>query len=149
MSASASKRARGLKEGRMDRAYRVRPTGNDSKRGSFDALVAEIEHEQRERGEEPALSSAAFRAGALIRMMRKSGGLSQAMLARRIGVTQARVSELEAGAGARGPSWDLMERVASACGATILVSPTESDIAIDAFAPADTDRKWTLAAAGG
>lgn len=137
-----------LRERRASRASRAAPTGNQSKRGSFDALVVEIERSQRASGEEPTVSSAAFRAGALIRMMRKAGGLSQTVLAKRLGVTQARVSELEAGLGARGPSWDLMERIARECHATILISPPESDIAVDASEPANAGRHWTLAAMG-
>ena len=139
------KRAR-FRNFRRERAAAV--LGDDARRGSFAALVEEIEEAQRERGEEPSLSAAAFRAGSIIRMMRKAGGLSQQQLARRIGVTQARISELEAGLGSRGPSWDLMERLAQACGASILVSPPESDLAVDVSAPAGEERRWTLAAAG-
>ena len=122
--------------------------GQESRRGSFAPLVDEVEQAQRRRGEEPSLSGAAFRAGSLIRMMRKARGLSQQQLARKLGVTQARISELEAGIGTRGPSWDLMERLVQACGATILVSPSESDLAVDASAPDDKERQWMLAAAG-
>jgi DNA-binding XRE family transcriptional regulator len=125
------------------------PLGDESKRGSFGALVEDIEQNELSHGEEPTVSSAAFRAGSIIRMMRRTRGLSQAGLAKSLGVTQARVSELEAGLGPRGPSWDLMERVASACSATILISRPESGIAIDASAPDDTKRQWTIAVAGG
>jgi transcriptional regulator with XRE-family HTH domain len=107
-----------------------------------------MERDQLERGEQPTVSSAAFRAGAVIRIMRKSRGLTQAELAECLGVSQARVSEMEAGLGPRGPSWDLMERVANACSAIILVSPLESDRAIDASSPGG-GRQWTVTAAGG
>lgn len=62
------------------------------------------------------LSSAALRAGDLVRTMRRSAGLSQSELAAMMGVKQSRVSEIEAGLGSQGPTWDVMERVASACG---------------------------------
>lgn len=62
------------------------------------------------------LSSAALRAGDLVRGMRKEVGLSQSQLANMIGVKQSRISEIEAGVGSQGPTWDVMERVANACG---------------------------------
>jgi transcriptional regulator with XRE-family HTH domain len=62
------------------------------------------------------LSSAALRAGDLIRTMRKAAGISQAELADKMGVTQSRISEIEAGMGSQGPTWNVMERAAAACG---------------------------------
>ncbi len=69
------------------------------------------------------LSSAALRAGDLIRKMRKEAGLSQAELAQKLtalnpgaSMSQARVSELEAGGGSQGPTWLVMEKIAEACG---------------------------------
>ncbi|MFL6846569.1 MAG: helix-turn-helix transcriptional regulator [Allosphingosinicella sp.] len=139
----------GRRTGSRAAVRRAERLGNPDKRGSFDSLIARVEEEQIARGEKPTLSSAAYRAGNVIRMMRKSRRFSQAMLARRLGVSQARISELEAGVGAHGPSWDLMERVAKACGATILISPPDSEIAVDASEPFDSERQWTLASAGG
>src|SRR5580704_6171224 len=54
------------------------------------------------------ISSAAFRAGDLVRTMRKEAGFSQVELASRIQVAQSRISEIEAGAGPQGPTWDVM-----------------------------------------
>ena len=143
MTGAAAKK-RGFLKGRLiGRSFPSRRIGNDSKRGSFDALIEEIERASLDRREEPALSGAAFRAGSLIRMMRKARGLTQTALARRIGVTQARISELEGGLGPRGPSWDLMARIAKACSATILISPPESNLAFDAAEP-DSEFRWTL-----
>lgn len=62
------------------------------------------------------LSSAAFEAADLVRNMRKAAGLSQVELARNIGVSQSRISEIEAGSGTQGPTWDVMSRIAHACG---------------------------------
>ncbi|MGZ8285078.1 MAG: helix-turn-helix transcriptional regulator [Allosphingosinicella sp.] len=148
MSDAVKKRKQMTRPVPMKAVARPPSQESESKRGSFDNLVAEIEGTRRDQGKESKLSSAALRAGAIIRMMRKSRGFTQAMLARAIGVTQARVSELEAGVGAHGPSWDLMERIARACNATILVSPPESDIAVDVAEPSNDERHWTLTAVG-
>jgi transcriptional regulator with XRE-family HTH domain len=72
------------------------------------------------------LSSAALRAGDLVRNMRKEAGLSQTALAAMIGVKQSRISELEAGVGSQGPTWDVMERVAMACGRSL--KPVVTDV---------------------
>lgn len=79
-------------------------------------LVEHFEETNPKAVQEKGLSSAALRAGELIRRMRKEARLSQAELAQKLGVTQARISELEAGLGAQGPTWDVMERAAAACG---------------------------------
>lgn len=81
-------------------------------------LVEYFERVDSKFGERYGVSSAALRAGDLIRTMRKAAGLSQAELAKRMSatVTQARISELEAGIGRQGPTWDVMERIATACG---------------------------------
>ena len=88
-------------------------------RGTLDRLVARLDarHPDRKTG-------AGFRAGGLVRGLRREAGLTQGDLAKRIGVSQARISELEAGLGSQGPTWDLMERIATACGRTIGVLPS-------------------------
>ncbi|MBD0272271.1 MAG: helix-turn-helix transcriptional regulator [Acetobacteraceae bacterium] len=82
-------------------------------------LVEDIERDDPAGAAAEGLSSASMRAGDLIRSMRREAGLTQAQLARHLGVEQSRVSELEAGRGVHGPSWSLMERIASACGRRI------------------------------
>lgn len=67
--------------------------------------------------------SAGLRIAALVREMRKGAKLSQSALGRQIGVSQARISELEAGLGRQGPSFLLMERIAAACGRGFALSP--------------------------
>ena len=79
-------------------------------------FVAEIERESPGLAESMGISSAALRAGDLIRWMRRAAGLSQHGLAGRMAITQGRVSELEAGLGPQGPTWDVMTRAAEACG---------------------------------
>jgi transcriptional regulator with XRE-family HTH domain len=61
----------------------------------------------------------ALRAAKVVRAMRKGAGLSQKQLAERVGFSQARMSEIELGKGTQGPSWAVMERIASACGQAI------------------------------
>jgi transcriptional regulator with XRE-family HTH domain len=84
-------------------------------------LLEEFEASHPEEVAASGLSSAAMRAGDLIRSMRKAAGLSQSQLAREIGVAQSRVSEIESGSGTQGPTWDLIERVTAACGKSIML----------------------------
>jgi transcriptional regulator with XRE-family HTH domain len=88
-------------------------------------LVEQFERANPDRIGRSGLSSAALRAGDLIRDMRKAAGLSQAALANEMGVKQSRISELEAGIGSQGPTWDVMERVAKCCGRVLQVSGLE------------------------
>ena len=85
-------------------------------------LVEAFEREDASLVRQKGLSSAAMRAGSQIREMRKRAGLSQAELGRKIGATQARISELEAGLGVQGPTWDVLERIAAACGTPIRIA---------------------------
>jgi DNA-binding XRE family transcriptional regulator len=62
---------------------------------------------------------AALRAARFVRETREAAELSQAKLATRLGVSQARVSEIEKGAGTYGVSVELLERIAIACGGTL------------------------------
>jgi len=59
--------------------------------------------------------SAALHAAAFVERTRKTAKLSQAALAKRLGVTQARISQIESGQGTQGASIALLERVAKAC----------------------------------
>ena len=59
---------------------------------------------------------AVFLAADFIRQSRKKVNLSQVELAKRIGVSQARISELESGRLKHGPSISVLSKVASACG---------------------------------
>jgi small subunit ribosomal protein S10 len=97
---------------------RPRGRGRENRRSGFPVTLARIE------AEDPGFGSG-LRAADLIRGMRIHAGLSQKELGVIIGVSQARVSEIEAGLGKHGPSFDLMERVANACGARIEVVSKE------------------------
>lgn len=63
-----------------------------------------------------AHEAASLRAAEFIRVTRERKGLSQVELAKRLGVSQARISEIEKGKGKNGPSVDLLQRIAAACG---------------------------------
>jgi ribosome-binding protein aMBF1 (putative translation factor) len=104
---------------------------NPAKRGSFTGLIREIERDEARSGEQ-TVSSAAFRAAAMIRTMRQAKKLSQKELAARLGVKQSRISELEAGMGSQGPTWDLIERVADACEFKFWISANDGNVAFDA-----------------
>jgi DNA-binding XRE family transcriptional regulator len=60
--------------------------------------------------------TASLHAAHFVEQARKEAHLSQAVLAEKIGVSQARVSQMEKGEGRYGLSIDLLERVATACG---------------------------------
>lgn len=61
----------------------------------------------------------ALEAAALVRDIRNKAdnglGIDQSELARRMNVTQARISQLERGDGPRGPTYAMLKRVAIAC----------------------------------
>ncbi len=76
--------------------------------------------EARERYEE---ASAALEAADLVRSFRaraigagETRGITQTELATRLGISQARVSEIESGRGRDGPSFALLRRIARTCG---------------------------------
>jgi DNA-binding XRE family transcriptional regulator len=120
--------------------------GKSSKRGSFVGLIEAIETDDQVTLRPLTVSSAAFRAAAIVRTMRRASNLSQQELAERLGLSQARISEIEAGVGAQGPTWDLMERIADACDSKILISPHDTLVALDAAEFPDARRQWKLAA---
>jgi transcriptional regulator with XRE-family HTH domain len=62
-----------------------------------------------------ALSSAE-EAATFIRQLRSNAGLTQHELARRLGISQPRVSAIERGIGSDGPTYGILRRIARACG---------------------------------
>jgi transcriptional regulator with XRE-family HTH domain len=101
-----------------------RVTSRPELRGSLDRVVARVD---ARRGDDEF--GAAFRAGGLVRRMRREADLSQRALGESLGVSQARISEIEAGAGSQGPTWALMERIAAACGREIGLADTQAEAA--------------------
>jgi transcriptional regulator with XRE-family HTH domain len=122
-----------VKFGTVDKLRSVvpAPVSSEGRGRPVADLVEHFEGEDPKFEQKYGLSSAALRAGDIIRTMRKAAGLSQAELAKRMSatVTQARISELEAGVGSQGPTWDVMERIAVACGRHLgaLESPHTGD----------------------
>ena len=61
--------------------------------------------------------------GRLARRMREAAdggeGISQQELARRLGISQARISAIERGSGPQGPTFELLKRIARACGVVL------------------------------
>lgn len=97
--------------------------GNLEKAVPLTDLVAEMERGDGQNGYERDFSTASFRAATLVRTMRREASYSQRDLASKIGVSQARISEIEAGLGKHGPTWDVMERIAAVCGREIGLLP--------------------------
>ena len=62
---------------------------------------------------------AALGAADFVKQTREAAHLSRSALARKLGVSAARISEVEAGEGRYGPSVALLARIAKACGGTL------------------------------
>ncbi|WP_314951951.1 helix-turn-helix transcriptional regulator [Bradyrhizobium lupini] len=125
---------------KVDKSHkpRVRAVAEASSKGrgrSLADLVERIERADTSLAAEKELSSAAMRAGELVRAMRKDARLSQSQLADKLGISQARISEIESGVGTQGPTWDLMERISVACGKTLGVAASSDDLELAAHMP--------------
>ena len=66
---------------------------------------------------------AGLRAGALVRAMRESARLSQTELGSHARIKQADISAIETSSGDRGPTFDVLTRVADACGYLVTFAP--------------------------
>jgi ribosome-binding protein aMBF1 (putative translation factor) len=82
-------------------------------------------------------ASFALEAAALVRKMRTLAdggeGISQAALADRLGISQARVSTIERGDGPAGPTFALLRRIANACGVQL-------SVIVESFTNAESQR---------
>jgi transcriptional regulator with XRE-family HTH domain len=92
-------------------------------------LLARIEQTHPGIEEKIGLSSAALRAGQLVREMRKSRAWTQTQLADLLGWDQERISNIERGEGTRGPTFDVLHKIAVACDYDLLFSPREQAVA--------------------
>ncbi|RXG87330.1 helix-turn-helix transcriptional regulator [Bradyrhizobium zhanjiangense] len=124
-----------VEKSRERRPQAVAEVSSNGRGRSLADLVEKIEHADPNLSAEKQLSSAAMRAGELVRAMRKDARLSQSQLAEKLGVSQARVSEIESGVGIQGPTWDLMERISVACGKTLGVATSSDDLELAAHMP--------------
>jgi transcriptional regulator with XRE-family HTH domain len=81
---------------------------------AFREILGTKKYEERRAGLEKA--DAVREAARFIKEMREHAKLSQAALARKLGMSQARVSEMERGNSPDGVGYALLRRVAVACG---------------------------------
>jgi transcriptional regulator with XRE-family HTH domain len=88
---------------------------SDGRGRPLDNLLARLEAQHPGIEEEIGLSSAALRAGRQVREMRLAKGWTQIQLAEVLGWDQVRISNIERGQGPRGPTFDVLQKVAAAC----------------------------------
>jgi len=86
-------------------------------------LLARVERKHPGIEENIGLSSAALRAGQIVREMRKSHGWTQSELAAKLGWDQERISNIERGEGTRGPTFDILQKIAAACDHELQFTP--------------------------
>lgn len=138
----------------MAGAQEVRkPTGVTSgERGKpVSELFARIEQTHPGIERMIGVSSAALRAGEIVRSMRKAKGWTQTQLADLLGWDQERISNIERGEGTRGPTFDVLMKIATVCdyglhfspgldvGAAIVEKPNEAMVMIEAEPAAEAE----------
>jgi ribosome-binding protein aMBF1 (putative translation factor) len=117
---------------RSDKFFREKASVSSGDRGRPIAdLFAHIERTHPGIEEQIGLSSAALKAGQIVRTMRKANGWTQTELATQLGWDQERISNIERGEGTRGPTFDVMIKIATACGYVLNFSP-RSEMIIEA-----------------
>jgi transcriptional regulator with XRE-family HTH domain len=82
----------------------------------LDALVQDMARALPEWTNKLAHDTAGARAGLFLRTMRNAAGLTQVQLGEMARMKQSDISDLENGKGAQGPGFDVIARVADACG---------------------------------
>lgn len=82
----------------------------------FDVLVEEMARALPRWTDKIRYDRPAQRAGLLLRTMRNAARLSQNMLGEKTGMKQSDISALETGSGKQGPTFDVVSRIADACG---------------------------------
>jgi transcriptional regulator with XRE-family HTH domain len=93
-----------------------KPKTSSGGRGKpLDYLLARVEAKHPGIEEEIGLSSAAVRAGRQVREMRQAKGWTQVRLAKELGWDQVRISNIERGEGTRGPTFDVLQKIAAVC----------------------------------
>lgn len=113
-----------------------KPPARSGARGKPAAdLLARVERKYPGIEEKIGLSSAALRAGQAVRSLRKSMGWTQTQLADALGWDQERISNIERGEGTRGPTYDVLQRIAAACQHELQFRP------VAAHAPAVAEAK--------
>lgn len=101
---------------------------NEDRQRSIKDLVRRVE--ESDDGRDTAhRARTALRLGELAYRMRTECGLSQHELAERIGTRQSVISRLEGGNGGHMPNWSTLERVADACGFSMMVGARRQESA--------------------
>jgi transcriptional regulator with XRE-family HTH domain len=104
-----------------------KPQVSSNDRGKpVDRILARMEARFPGIEEKIGLSSAAVRAGRLVREMRQAKGWTQVRLAKELGWDQVRISNIERGEGTRGPTFDVLQKIAAACDYDIEFKPRQA-----------------------
>jgi transcriptional regulator with XRE-family HTH domain len=100
------------------------PLSGREQPGDMAKLFARIERTHPGIENKIGVSSAALRAGQIVRSMRKSRRLTQTELADMLGWDQVRISNIERGEGTRGPTFDVLQKIADVCAYAIVFEST-------------------------
>lgn len=101
---------------------------SSGKRGKpIESLLSKIEAKYPGIEKEIGVSSAAARAGRHVREMRLANGWTQAQLAEKLGWEQVRISNIERGEGSLGPSFDVLQKIATTCGYELEFKPRRTE----------------------
>ncbi|SRR5258708_11306117 len=100
-------------------------SGEKGKPAEF--LLSKIEAKHPGIEKEIGISSAAARAGRHVREMRLAKGLTQAQLAAALDWNQVRISNIERGEGAFGPTFDVLQKIAAVCGYDVAFQPRRAE----------------------
>jgi transcriptional regulator with XRE-family HTH domain len=105
----------------------VPQTSSGDRGAPLDDFLAKVEAKHPGIEDEIGASSAAVRAGRKVREMRQARRLTQARLAEALGWDQVRISNIERGEGTRGPTFDVLQKIAVVCNYDIEFKPREEE----------------------
>ncbi len=108
-----------------DKRSSATPAAGGMRGEPADDMLANLERQHPGIEEEIGVSSAALRAGRMVREMRKAKGLTQTQLAMKLGWDQERISNIERGEGSRGPTFDVLQKIAAVCDHDVTFAPRE------------------------
>jgi transcriptional regulator with XRE-family HTH domain len=103
-----------------------KPQASSGRHGKpLDYLLARAEAKHSGIEEEIGVSSASVRAGRQVREMRQAKGWTQVQLAKALGWDQVRISNIERGEGILGPTFDVLQKIATVCDFDIEFKPRQ------------------------
>ncbi|HEY0106703.1 MAG TPA: helix-turn-helix transcriptional regulator [Rhizomicrobium sp.] len=103
-----------------DAAYDANLRANAADEGD---LAMQIARDYPAWAKQARSAGAAVRAGVLVRAMRTAAGLSQTSVEDASKIKQSEISAIETGAGEKGPTYDVLSRIADACGFELTFTP--------------------------